>query len=219
MKSFVLSSVSLLVLQYDSNLVDAFAGPPAFLSIVKSKSVAPTTSFWPNSSTSCSHRRLQATRDPFSEISSRRSFVVSTFSFGLITGALVGVGMTANAKYGDSSNLELPSYIDYLIEKNSTPDDSKVLYKGVDPGTLLKRLQESERRLQEIDGLAEQKKWTQINGIVTGPLGTLSMTLNQIAGPESSANVKTATKKVKADVLAIGDAAAKKSKQPWPRQI
>jgi hypothetical protein len=142
---------------------------------------------------------------------SRRTFVVSTFSFGLIAGGCVGVTMTASAKYGESSNLELPSYIDYLIEKNTVRDDSAALYKGADPATILKRLQVSERRLQEIAALAEQKKWTQINGLVTGPLGTLSQTLSQIATPESTPKVKDMAKKVKADVLAIGQAATKKN--------
>lgn len=83
------------------------------------------------------------------------------------------------AKYGDASSMELPSYIEYLIEKNSVTDESQVLYRGADPAVLLQRLQESLKRLNEIPELADQKKWTQINGLVTGPLGTLSQSLNQ----------------------------------------
>jgi hypothetical protein len=155
---------------------------------------------------------------PASIIYSRRSFVMTAFSFGFLSGTVVGIDMSANAKYGDSTSMELPNYIEYLIEKNSVPDDSKVLYKGVDPATLLRRLQESESRLQEISTLAGQKKWTQINGIVTGPLGTLSITLNQIATSESTAAVKNAAKKVKADVVAIGQAASKKSADDCTKQ-
>ena len=119
--------------------------------------------------------------------------------------------MTANAKYGEGTTMELPSYIDYLIEKNTVRDDSTALYKGADPATILRRLQESEKRLQEIPALAEQKKWTQITGLVSGPLGTLSQTLSQIATPDSKPKVKDMAKKVKADVLGIGQAAAKKN--------
>jgi hypothetical protein len=143
---------------------------------------------------------------------SRRTFIVSTYSFGLIAGALVGVGMTANAKYGDSSNIELPSYIDYLIEKNSQPNTAAALYQGVDSSTLLKRLSEAETRLQEVPKLAQEQKWSQINGLVTGPLGTLSITLNQIAGiPNASSKTKDVVKQIKNDVLGIGQAASKKN--------
>ncbi|KAL3902262.1 MAG: hypothetical protein SGILL_010884 [Bacillariaceae sp.] len=142
---------------------------------------------------------------------SRRLFVVSTFSFGLIAGGCVGASMTANAKYGEGTSMELPSYIDYLIEKNAVPDDSTALYKGADPATILRRLQESEKRLQEIPALTEEKKWTQISGLVTGPLGTLSQTISQIATPDSKQKVKDMAKKVKADVLGIGQAAERKN--------
>ncbi|KAG7345892.1 hypothetical protein IV203_004959 [Nitzschia inconspicua] len=143
---------------------------------------------------------------------SRRTFIVSTFSFGLISGALVGVGMTANAKYGEGTNMELPSYIDYLIEKNTARDTSGALYQGVDPTTLLQRLSEAESRLQQVPTLAQQQKWTQINGLVTGPLGTLSVTLNQIAtASNASTKTKEFAKQVKADVLAIGQGATTKN--------
>jgi dsRNA-specific ribonuclease len=137
----------------------------------------------------------------------------------LIAGALVGMGMTANAKYGESSNLELPSYIDYLIEKNTQPDRSAALYQGIDSTTLLRRLSEVETRLQEVPNLAQQRKWTQINGLVTGPLGTLSMTLNQIAAvPNASSKTKYFIKQIKSDVLGIGQAASKKNAEGCSKQ-
>jgi hypothetical protein len=116
----------------------------------------------------------------------------------------------ALAKYGDSSNMELPNYIDYLIEKNESADQETALYKGVDPTVLLKRLQEANKRLGDIPTLVEAKKWSQVQGTITGPLGTLAQTINQIATPDSSAKVKDASKKVKSDVIAIGQAAEKK---------
>lgn len=117
----------------------------------------------------------------------------------------------AVAKYGASSNMEVPNYIEYLLEKNESLDTEKVLFKGADPAILLKRLQEAKIRLGEIPNLAEEKKWSQIQGIITGPLGTLAMTINQIATPDSSTKVKDASKKVKSDVIAIGQAASQKN--------
>jgi hypothetical protein len=120
----------------------------------------------------------------------------------------------ALAKYGDSSNMDLPNYIDYLIEKQESADQEKkkvALYKGADPTVLLKRLQEANKRLGNIPTLAEEKKWSQVQGTLTGPLGTLGQTINQIATPDSSAKVKDASKKVKSDVIAIDQAAQKKN--------
>jgi hypothetical protein len=77
---------------------------------------------------------------------------------------MAGHQQPAWAKYGDSSSMELPNYIEYLIEKNRQIDDSQVLYRGADPAVLLERLQDSLRRLNEIPTLANEKKWTQING-------------------------------------------------------
>jgi hypothetical protein len=139
--------------------------------------------------------------------STRRSLLVASI-------ALVGGSGPAFAKYGDSSSMELPSYIDYLIEKNSSSGETKILYKGADPATLLRRLQEADKRLVgDIPALAAQKKWSQIQGILTGPLGTFSQTLNQIAPASDSTppQVQEASKKIKSGLIAIGQAAAKKN--------
>jgi hypothetical protein len=132
---------------------------------------------------------------------------------GVTAWTLAGAAPPAHGKYGDPSAMELPSYIEYLIEKNTRPDASGALYRGTDPAVLLRRLLDAQGRLAEVGPLAGQKKWTQINGIVTGPLGTLSVTLNQIAATAaepSSSVVREAARKVKSDVLGIGQAADKK---------
>lgn len=129
--------------------------------------------------------------------------------------ALVGTfadQQPACAKYGDSSNMELPNYIEYLLEKNAQGSAAGgALYRGADPVVLLRRLQEADNRLKEIPQLANEKKWSQVQGVLTGPLGTLSQTLNQIATPDSDKQVQTASKKLKADLIDIGQAAAKKN--------
>ena len=137
----------------------------------------------------------------------RRSFLIASTAF-------VGSLSTSNpalAKYGEGSNLELPSYIEYLIEKSNSVEEAKILYKGADPSVLLRRLQEADKRLGDIPALAEQKKWSQIQGVLTGPLGTLSQTLNQIASPDSSPKVQDASKILKSVVIEIGQAASQKN--------
>jgi hypothetical protein len=136
----------------------------------------------------------------------RKDFLLSTAAMLAIIGSVPTV---ANAGYGDGTTMELPNYIEFLIEKNKSVDPSEFLYKGADPGILLKRLLGANTKLAEIPKLAEEKKWSQVQGILTGPLGSLAETLNLICkqgGPE----VQAAGKKIKSDLIAIGQAATKK---------
>mmetsp|Transcript_5360 Transcript_5360/g.10643 ORF Transcript_5360/g.10643 Transcript_5360/m.10643 type:complete len:229 (+) Transcript_5360:2-688(+) len=143
---------------------------------------------------------------------SRRHFATGMLSLAGASVALLATPTSSNAKYGDSTNIKVPNYIDYLIEKNGQAvDEDKILYKGIDPTVILKRLQDANKRLDEIPGLAEQKKWSQISGLLTGPLGTLSQTLNQVAAPDSDRAVIAAAKKVKSDLISIGQAASQKN--------
>lgn len=166
----------------------------------------------------------------FTISSKRRSFLEKISSLSLFTTAGMMVAPSpSHGKYGDSSSMELPSYIDYLIEKNTSPNDSKALYQGADPATVLRRLSISEGCLGQIPVLAEEKKWSQINGILTGPLGTLSLTMNQIVfiisssnsppqSPKRAKKVQEAVRKVKGDIVAIGQAADRKNAMDCTKQ-
>jgi hypothetical protein len=101
----------------------------------------------------------------------------------------------------------MPSYIEYLIEKNQGTDTSDALYKGPDAEIQLKRIGEASNRLPEIATLADEKKWSQIQGIISGPLGTLLQSMNNIA---TTKKTKDAAKVVKADLFEIGAAAGRK---------
>lgn len=136
---------------------------------------------------------------------SRRSFVAASI---VVSG--ISQGQPVVASYGDSSNIEIPSYIAFLEEKNKSRDPSTFLYQGNDEAVLLKRLIEASTNLALIPSLAEQKKWSQIQGVLTGPLGTLAITLNQISS-QSPPQVMAAAKIVKEHVIEISQAAQKKS--------
>lgn len=131
----------------------------------------------------------------------RRAFVISSAS-------LFGVPAAAKAARGESAGIELPNYIEYLIEKNQGPPEGESLYTGADPKVLLERLLVANTKLSEIPALAQEKKWSQIQGVLSGPMGSLAETLNLIikSSPESQA----AGKQVKNDLIAIGQAASKK---------
>jgi hypothetical protein len=115
------------------------------------------------------------------------------------------------ASYGDSTKIELPNYIEYLIEKNSSVDSSKILYKGADMDIQLKRITDASLRLKDIPSIAREKKWSQIQGILTGPLGTLVQTMNVLTkGLSSNDEAVKVAGKVKADLIRISQEATKK---------
>ena len=83
------------------------------------------------------------------------------------------------------------------------------MYKGADSETQLKRLLDASNRLNEIPILAREKKWSQVQGVVTGPLGTLLQTMNQLSTVSKDAG-KVASK-VKGDILLISQEAGRKN--------
>ncbi len=116
----------------------------------------------------------------------------------------------ANAKGGDSATIVMPNYIEFLIEKNKVIDPNDMLYKGPDIELQLKRIGEAGARIPEVAALAEEKKWSQVQGIITGPLGTLLQTMNSIASAAGTKEAAAAAKVVKQDLNDINAASQKK---------
>jgi hypothetical protein len=145
--------------------------------------------------------------EPRCELNPSRRSVLSGFTAALAVVALPV--QPALADYGSSAPIQLPSYIDFLIEKSKTVDPDSSLYKGADLQTQLGRMKKATIRLAEIPAIAEQKKWTQITGILTGPLGELLSTMTLVSANNEKA--KEAAKKVKLDLYAIGAGASKKN--------
>ncbi|KAL3804346.1 hypothetical protein HJC23_011274 [Cyclotella cryptica] len=143
--------------------------------------------------------------------SARRDFLQS---IAITTSAAVFTVSTypgiSNAAYGDSSNIVMPNYIEYLIEKNKQVDPNDLLYKGPDLELQLRRIGEAANRLPEIASLCGERKWSQVQGIITGPLGTLLQTMNSLASAAGTKEAKDAAKLVKNDLIEISAAAGKK---------
>lgn len=108
-----------------------------------------------------------------------------------------------------SANIKIPSYIDFLVERNSSVDKTKILYQGIDSEVQLKRIADATIRLQQIPEIAQQKKWSEVQGILTGPLGTLLQTMTALS--KSSDVAQKAAAKVKGDLLTIGKEATNKN--------
>mmetsp|Transcript_23914 Transcript_23914/g.40772 ORF Transcript_23914/g.40772 Transcript_23914/m.40772 type:complete len:202 (-) Transcript_23914:1008-1613(-) len=116
----------------------------------------------------------------------------------------------ANAKGGDSASIAMPNYIEFLIEKNKVIDPNDMLYKGPDIEVQLKRIGEAGARLPEVAALAEEKKWSQVQGIITGPLGTLLQTNYNVASIAGTKEAAAAAKTVKQDLNDINAASQRK---------
>ena len=132
----------------------------------------------------------------------RRDFVLAS--------TIMLIPSIANAKSGDSAGIVMPNYIEFLIEKNKVTDPSEMLYQGPDIELQLKRIGEAGARLPEVAALAEEKKWSQVQGIITGPLGTLLQTMNNVASIAATKEAAAAAKIVKQDLNDINAASQRK---------
>lgn len=136
---------------------------------------------------------------------------------------------SAQAAYGQDANIVLPNPIDTMIERASKQclvetlgnreclvweGDENKLYQGADGRLLLERVEKALSSLANIPALIEQKKWSQVNGILTGPLGDLVRTMNQLAALSATEGGATAAKQkvntVKNDLYGIAASVEKK---------
>ncbi len=91
-------------------------------------------------------------------------------------------------------------------------DEEKLLYKGADASSLLIRVQEAAQALErDIPPLVESKKWTQLTGVLTGPMGQLSSTMALLEKLAKNPGVaKQNAQSVKQDIFAMGTAVTNK---------
>lgn len=141
--------------------------------------------------------------------SSKLLFATTVVGSFLSTEPLTNV---ACAAYGDSSNIALPSYIDFLIEKNQQIDPSTFLYQGADREVQIQRIATAVSKIQTIPAIVQSKKWSQVQGVITGPLGTLISTMNQIGGTNNK-EAQRIIVKVKSDLFSIGQCATTKNEK------
>lgn len=192
--------------------------------------VAPAASFSPSSivrhhrtkplslQTSLSVTKFSTGNDEYSGesklIESRRDCLKRSIATSATLLSILSPSRPAHAAYGDAPKQEGFNYIEFLIEKNKIANPDDFLYKGTDSAIQLQRILEASQRLNDIPTLVEKKKWSQVQGIVTGPLGTLLPTMTFVVGSIKGDGVKeakVALGKVKGDIIRIGQEAAKKS--------
>jgi len=137
--------------------------------------------------------------------------------------------MTASpalATYGQDAKIEMPNPLEdmdrrtneqCLVESLGTRqclvylDPANKLYQQPDNQVLLERIEKASASLATIPSLAANKKWSQVTGVLTGPLGQLVLTMQALSKlSENSAQATDLAKRVKGDILDIGAASDKK---------
>jgi hypothetical protein len=90
-------------------------------------------------------------------------------------------------------------------------EEGKQLFQGLDNQLLLDRVEKASVALARIPDLVEGKKWSQITGVLTGPMGELIRTMGQLADLSENASVaQSNVKLVKTDLYAISAAVERK---------
>lgn len=157
----------------------------------------------------------------------RRKALFATIC-GLV--ATVSLPATVSASYGQDAKIELPNPVESMSNRVNQQclveslgnreclvylDPANKLYQGADAQKLAERIEKASISLATIQPLIEEKKWSQVSGVLLGPLGTLSGTMEQLTklSPSNEMAIEQA-KKTKNDIYALAQYADRKqSKQ------
>ncbi|KAL9190184.1 hypothetical protein ACHAXT_007395 [Thalassiosira profunda] len=153
---------------------------------------------------------------------SRRSFLAAAAVAVACTVAKPSVG---NAVYGADAKIELPDIVQGMDDRNKKQcmveslgtrqclvylDPENQLYKGSDAKLLFERLGSSVTALQDVPTYIETKQWNKVQGVLTGPMGTLSATMNELTKDDTT-GAKKLSSEVRNSLYAISGAADRKN--------
>ena len=142
---------------------------------------------------------------------SRRAFrtAVTTLAF------TVSKPSASNAVYGADAKIEMPDIVQdmsdrmnkqCLVESLGTRqclvylDPENQLYKGTNGKLLFERLGCSAAALKDVPAYIETKQWNKVQGVLTGPMGTLSSTMNELTKNVEDAALQNKVKSLSVDV-------------------
>lgn len=156
---------------------------------------------------------------------SRRAFLSAAATLGFV----IAKPATGNAVYGADAKIELPDIVQDMADRNTKQclveslgtrqclvymDPENQLYKGSDVELLFERLGSSIAALKDLPQYIENKQWNKVQGVLTGPMGTLSSTMNELVKKVSDGAVQTKCKglsvDIRKDLYAIAAAADRK---------
>jgi hypothetical protein len=146
---------------------------------------------------------------------------------GVLPAALLDAPQPAHAEYGLDAKIELPNPYQSLSDRQSKrclveslgtrecmvyEDDANKLYQGANGKLLLDRVEAAAQALsQQVPLLVETKKWSQVSGVLTGPMGELLRNMNLLVElSENKVLAKSNVNLVKTDLYAMSAALERK---------
>jgi len=168
-------------------------------------------------------RRCERCPEPDYELG-RRELFFSTL--GAVLATTSSFPALANAVYGADANIEVPNVVDSLNDRATKQcmveslgnreclvylDPANKLYQGADGQVLLERIEKASVALATVPSLIEERKWSKVVGVLTGPMGTLVGTMDQLTKlSENGQKAAELAKKTKTDIIAISQFAERK---------
>lgn len=133
----------------------------------------------------------------------------------------------ADAVYGADANIAIPNMMEDMNNRINSQclveslgnreclvylDPAKKIYKGADINVLLERFEKASAALAQIPSLVSEKKWSKVNAVLTGPMGTLGSTMDKLSKlSENEEDLCRLEKIVKNDLYGIAAAAERKN--------
>jgi hypothetical protein len=160
-----------------------------------------------------------------------RSGVVELLLGGTAAAAAAVVTFAAPpalALAGTEAKIELPNPYQQMAERATrqclveslgnreclvyADDADQFLYQGADALVLLQRIEKSRMALETIPMYVDNRQWSKISSVLTGPMGDLLPTLNLLADNSSSdaKGTRQRIKTIKVDLYALADAVGRK---------
>mmetsp|Transcript_15025 Transcript_15025/g.22526 ORF Transcript_15025/g.22526 Transcript_15025/m.22526 type:complete len:194 (-) Transcript_15025:1129-1710(-) len=117
----------------------------------------------------------------------------SVFASALAAYSVIASPFAANAVYGADANIQMPNVaqgmadrLESLVESLGTreclvyEDPANKLYKSVDSKILFERLGASVEALKRLPNYITNKQWSNVQSVLTGPMGSLSYNMNEL---------------------------------------
>lgn len=140
--------------------------------------------------------------------------------------ASMSVPVAASAVYGADAKIQLPNPIEAMANRQNGQclveslgnreclvylDPANKLYQGADNLVLLERVEKASQSLAMIPSLIELKKWSQVSGVLLGPLGTLVETMANLTKlSENGSKAAEFARKTKNDLNTLFQAVERK---------
>ncbi|KAL7518567.1 hypothetical protein ACHAWX_003381 [Stephanocyclus meneghinianus] len=144
---------------------------------------------------------------------SRRSFLGSSVASIMLTS--ISVPSVANAAYGEDARIVIPDIVQGISDRTNKQclveslgnreclvylDAENQLYKGSDAKLLFDRLAQSVEAMKNIPSYLETKQWSKVESTLTGKMGNLSSTMNELVKIIKDDSVKSKCKALSVDV-------------------